>query len=70
VETARDPTEIRRLIDEALEEIERTELEMLDLMSDLLGPDEAKRVADQIAARSVEPRFERLRYAPRNDEME
>jgi hypothetical protein len=54
------PDEIRAMIDSALEEIERTELEMLDLLSDVLGPDEAKRIADQIAAQGDAPRFKRL----------
>jgi len=61
MEQASSPERVRELIDEALEEIERTELEMLDLLSDVLGPGEAKRVADQIAAQSVAPRFDRLR---------
>jgi hypothetical protein len=54
------PDEIRAMIDEALEEIERTELEMLDLLADVLGPQEAQRVADQIAAQTVSPRLRRL----------
>lgn len=48
------------MIDAALEEIERTELEMLDVLATVLGPDEAQRVADQIAAQSEAPRFKRL----------
>jgi hypothetical protein len=60
VETARSPDEINRLIDDALEEIERTELEMLDLLSDVLGPDNAQRVADEIAAQGSSSRFRRL----------
>ena len=55
-----DAESINRLIDEALEEIERTELEMLDLLSDVLGPDEAQRVADQIIAQEGAERFRRL----------
>lgn len=49
------------MIDEALEEIERTELEMLDLLADVLGPREAQRVADQIEAQGKASRFKRLR---------
>ena len=60
VEQPRTAEGLRALIDEALEEIERTELEMLDLLADVLGPDEAKRVADQIAVQSEAPRFKRL----------
>ncbi len=60
METARTPEEVRTLIDEALEEIERTELEMLDLLADVLGPEPAQRVADQIAVQSDAPRFKRL----------
>jgi hypothetical protein len=63
VEQPRTPERLRQLIDEALEEIERTELEMLDLLADVLGPQEAKRVADQIAAQGDAPRFKRLRGA-------
>jgi hypothetical protein len=48
------------MIDAALEEIERTELEMLDVLADVLGPDNAKRVADQIAAQNEAERFKRL----------
>jgi hypothetical protein len=51
---------LRELIDEALEEIERTELEMLDLLSDVLGPEPARRVAEQIGAAEQQPRFARL----------
>ena len=65
MEQARTPERLRELIDEALEEIERTELEMLDLLSAVLGPDEAKRVADQIVAQTDAPRLRRLR--PRAD---
>ena len=60
MEQPTSPERLRDLIDEALEEIERTELEMLDLLADVLGPQEAKRVADQIAAQSEAPRFKRL----------
>ena len=48
------------MIDGALEEIERTELEMLDLLLDLLGPDGARLVADHIEAQSQAPRLRRL----------
>jgi hypothetical protein len=65
VEQPTSPERLRALIDEALEEIERTELEMLDLLADVLGPQEAKRVADQIVAQSEAPRFKRLREADR-----
>jgi UDP-N-acetylglucosamine:LPS N-acetylglucosamine transferase len=60
VEQPSTPEGLRELIDEALEEIERTELEMLDLLADVLGPQQAERVADQIAAQSEAPRFDRL----------
>ena len=60
VEQPKTAEGLRRLIDEALDEIERTELEMLDLLADVLGPHEAERVADQIAAQSEAPRFKRL----------
>lgn len=60
MQTARSPDEINRLIDDALDEIERTELEMLDLLSDVLGPDNAQRVADEIAAQGSASRFRRL----------
>jgi hypothetical protein len=68
VEQPTSPERLRDLIDEALEEIERTELEMLDLLSDVLGPREAKRVADQIAAQSEAPRFKRLLGAERRSD--
>lgn len=60
--TRKVPTadELRKMIDDALEEIERTELEMLDVLADVLGPQEAQRVADQIAAQSEAERFKRL----------
>lgn len=48
------------MIDDALEEIERTELEMLDLLSDVLGPDNAQRVADEIVSQGSASRFRRL----------
>lgn len=48
------------MIDDALEEIERTELEMLDLLSDVLGADNAQRVADEIAAQASASRVRRL----------
>jgi hypothetical protein len=60
VETDPSPEQLREMIDDALEEIERTELEMLDLLSDLIGPDNAKRVADQISSQSEAERFKRL----------
>ncbi len=61
--TASSPDELRRMIDEALEEIERTELEMLDVLADVLGPQEAQLVADQIAAQEKAERFRRLLQA-------
>lgn len=48
------------MIDDALEEIERTELEMLDLLADVLGPDNARRVADEIVAQGSSSRLRRL----------
>ena len=60
MEQPRTPERLRELIDEALEEIERTELEMLDLLADVLGPEDAQRIADQIAAQADAPRMRRL----------
>jgi hypothetical protein len=60
--------ELREMIEGALEEIERTELEMLDLLADMLGPERAQQVADYIAATQKEQRLEALLHAPRKDE--
>lgn len=54
------------MIDEALEEIERTELEMLDLLSDVLGSEEARRVAEHIAGTQREHRLTKLRRDARD----
>jgi hypothetical protein len=43
------PEQLREMIDGALEEIERTELEMLDLLTDVLGPEHVRQIADYIA---------------------
>jgi hypothetical protein len=58
--TQPSPDELRRMIEEALEEIDRTELEMLDLLSDVLGPQHAQLIAEHIAAQEEAPRFRKL----------
>jgi hypothetical protein len=65
VEQPKTPERLRELIDEALEEIERTELEMLDLLSDVLGSDAVQRIASHIDAAQRQPRSQALLRAKR-----
>lgn len=69
MEQPRSHERLRELIDEALDEIERTELEMLDLLADVLGPRQAARVADEMTARSVGSPFGRLPGAGLSTEL-
>lgn len=57
--------DLRREIDEALAEIDRTENEVLELFRELLGPQAARRVADYMRAKAGEPNLETLRRAAR-----
>jgi hypothetical protein len=52
--------ELQRAIDEALAEIDRVEEEMLELFSELLGPDAAVKVASYAKAQEAGSTLRRL----------
>jgi hypothetical protein len=55
------PEELRRRIDEALEEIEELEADVLELFGKMLGPDAAARVAAYAKAQQQQPKLKPLR---------
>ncbi len=58
-----EPSELRREIDDALEELDRLEAEVVELFGELLGPDAKARVAAYMSAKERDPATDVLRRA-------
>jgi hypothetical protein len=56
-----EPDDLKREIDETLDELDRLEAEVVDLFGELLGPEAAMRVAAYMQAKERDPQTAVLR---------